>query len=155
MQALSYLVLLCKRISTSNRTSDLTLIATPTDQQRDTETDTVTSSRSNLIFVAPDRLAEQTRAEHPHVYSRANMNPHHRYDDPLERAQAEAGDKQKDAMLSAFAAQIVGLAAVLEPEEERRRMGRLIETWIPALEDVGVVSLLRHARAGTRDGGSE
>lgn len=43
-------------------------------------------------------------------------------------------------MLKAFREQIVGLAAVLEPEERRGRMGKLIEEWHPALEDVEMVS---------------
>jgi len=72
------------------------------------------------------------------------MNPYHRYDDPLERARAEAGDKQKDTMLKAFRGQIVDLAAVLEPGEKKGRMSRLVEEWVPALEEIGVVS--RNAR---------
>jgi len=68
------------------------------------------------------------------------MNPYQGYDDPLRRAQAEAGDRRKDAMLEAFREQVVSLAAVLEPEEKRRRMRRLVQEWMPALGKVGVVS---------------
>jgi len=68
------------------------------------------------------------------------MNPYHLYDKALERTQAIAGDKQKDAMLKGFREQILALASVLDPEEKRRRMGKVVNEWVPALEDLGMVN---------------
>lgn len=103
---------------------------------KDDRTTALTRSRSTSFL---DRFADL-------FVQSAEMNPYHGIDDPLKRAQAMTHDKQRVTMLKCFRAEIEKLGLVLQPDERRKAMSRLIEEWIPAMEEIGIVSCTQSRR---------